>query len=132
MTPGPRVADCMVRKVLALAPETEINAAVATLLDGGVSGAPVVDTQGWLVGVLSLKDCLRAAVHASYFRDWGGCVADYMTSPAETLDAELGLVEAAEAFIEGRYRRYPVLRDGRLVGQLSRADILAAMQAHWG
>ncbi len=55
-----------------------------------------------------------------------------MTTPVETIDAELGLLEAAELFLDSRYRRFPVIRDGRLVGQVSRADILAAMRAEWG
>jgi CBS domain-containing protein len=129
---GPRVADYMVRRPVTLEPATEINRAVSTLLDRGISGAPVVDAQGWLLGMLSLKDCLRAAVHASYYRDWGGTVADFMSQPAETLDAETGIVEAAETFLQSRYRRFPVVSDGRLVGQISRADILAAMRDQWG
>ncbi len=131
MTGGPLVAEHMARNVVTLDPAEEINRAVSILLDKGISGAPVVDAQGWLVGILSLKDCLRAAIHAAYYRDWGGTVANYMTAPVETMDADLGLVEAAELFLESRYRRFPVLRDGRLVGQVSRADILAAMQDQW-
>ena len=132
MTAGPRIADHMVREVVTLDPTEEINRAVSILLDKGISGAPVVDAQGWLVGILSLKDCLRAGIHAAYYRDWGGTVSSYMTTPVETIDAELGLLEAAELFLDSRYRRFPVMRDGRLVGQVSRADILAAMRAEWG
>jgi CBS domain-containing protein len=128
----PRVADYMTRDLITLTPETEINQAMSILLDRKISGAPVLDETGWLVGVLSKKDCMRAALSASYYRDWGETVADYMTRDVRTLDAAMGLVEAAEAFIASPYRRFPVLKEGRLVGQISRADILRGMRDHWG
>ena len=132
MTERRRISDYMARDLVTLAPEMEINRAMHILLDRGISGAPVLDAQGWLVGVLSKKDCLRAAIQASYFRDWGGRVADYMSRDVATLDADLDIVEGANAFVASPYRRFPVLRDGRLVGQVSRADVLRAMSELWG
>lgn len=132
MSAPPRVADYMARTLTTLAPEMEINRAMSILLDNRISGAPVLDGGGWLVGVLSKKDCVRAALHASYYRDWGETVADYMSKDVATLDADTGLVEAAETFLASPYRRFPVMRDGRLVGQISRADILRGMRDHWG
>ncbi|MCB1371438.1 MAG: CBS domain-containing protein [Rhodobacteraceae bacterium] len=131
MTGHPHVSDIMTRDLITLSPGTEINHAMQILLDRRISGAPVLDDQGWLVGVLSKKDCLRAALSASYFREWGDTVADYMTSPVETLDADLDIVAAAEAFIASAYRRFPVLRQGKLVGQVSRTDVLRALAEQW-
>jgi CBS domain-containing protein len=101
------------------------------LLEKHYSGAPVVDGAMKLVGVLSKKDCLRAALNASYFQEWGGSVADYMSADVETLDADLDLVQAAERFLKNNYRRFPVMREGRLIGQISRADLLRAIAEHW-
>jgi CBS domain-containing protein len=131
MTRRPAVADYMATDLVTLPPEMEINRATAILLDKGYSGAPVVDGAMKLVGVLSKKDCLRAALNASYFQDWGGSVADYMSADVETLDADLDLMQAAERFLKSHYRRFPVMREGRLVGQISRADLLRAIAELW-
>jgi CBS domain-containing protein len=131
MTPRPTVADFMTTSLVTLAPDMEVNRAVAILLENGISGAPVVDARGGLVGMISSKDCLRAALHASYHHDLGGVVADYMTKEVETLSADLDIFQAAERFIERSYRRFPVLREGRLAGQISRADLLRALSEQW-
>jgi CBS domain-containing protein len=131
MTPRPTVADYMATRLVTLSPETEVNRAVSILLENDISGAPVVDGRGQLVGMISSKDCLRAALHASYHHDLGGTVADYMSREVETLPADLDIFQAAERFISRSYRRFPVLQEGRLVGQISRADLLQALAAQW-
>lgn len=120
------VADCMVSDLHCLAPEMEINHAVAFLLEKRISGAPVLDETGELVGLLTKKDCFKAALNAAYYKQWGGTVAHYMTRDLHTLDAGLDIVSAAEIFLAQPYRRFPVLREGRLVGLVSRSDLLAA------
>lgn len=127
----PRVADYMAKDLLVIAPETEINRAVQLLIEHRFSGAPVVDGNGELIGVLSKKDCLRAALNASYYQQWGGLVREYMSTPVETLDADLDLVQAVEFFLKSSYRRFPVIRGGSLIGQISRADLLRAMAEQW-
>jgi CBS domain-containing protein len=131
VTNRPNVGAYMARRLVTLAADTEINRAVSVLLDNNISGAPVTDSAGRLVGVLSMKDCLKAALQDSYHQEWGGTVGDHMSRDVETLDAELDIVKAAEKFISSHYRRFPVLRDGRLVGQISRADVLKALAELW-
>lgn len=125
------VGRFMARKLVRLTETTEINHAVAVLLKENVSGAPVVDSAGRITGVLSMKDCLKAALHATYHQEWGGTVADFMSKPAETLDIGTDLIAAAERFVESSYRRFPVLENGRLVGQISRSDVLQALNELW-
>lgn len=125
------VSDYMATELLVLPPEMEINRAMNLLLDAKISGAPVVDNKGNLVGVLSKKDCLRAALQASYHQELGGSVSDYMSAPVETLSADLDIAQAAERFIASSHRRFPVIRDGRLIGQISRADVLRALSEQW-
>lgn len=132
MNPAPKIADYMVTSLITLAPDMEINRAMKLLLDERVSGAPVVDAKGQLVGVLSKKDCLRAALNANYYQEWGGSVADYMATKVETLEAEMDLVQAAERFLASAYRRFPVMKDGRLAGQISRTDVLRGLTENWG
>lgn len=128
---APKVADCMARKLVTFTPEMDIMTAMQVLLKKHISGAPVVNAEGHLVGVLSKKDCLRVVFTASYHKEWGGSVGDYMTRDVQTIDADTDLVTAAKKFVEGPYRRYPVMRGGRLVGQVSRFDILQALLREW-
>ncbi len=131
MIERPRIDDYMSRDLITLTPEIEINHAMNILLDRRLSGAPVLDETSRLVGVLSKKDCLKAALHASYFQEWGGTVRDYMSQSVETLEAGTDIVEAANAFLASPFRRFPVMRNGKLVGQVSRAAILRALRDCW-
>ncbi len=126
-----RVADHMQTELVTLTAGMEIIRAVTILLDAGVSGACVLDDEGNLVGVLSKRDCLKAALSAAYYKEWGGTVADLMSTGPEVLDAGLDLVSAAERFVNSPYRRFPVTHEGRLVGQISRTDVLRALSQQW-
>lgn len=132
MTALPVIADYMAQDLITLRPNQEINEAMNVLLEHKISGAPVVNEDGRLVGILSKKDCLRAALEASYYREWGKPVASYMTENVETLDPGTDIIAGCEAFLASAFRRFPVVQDGRLVGQISRADMLRAMAENWG
>jgi CBS domain-containing protein len=131
MTDKPKIADYMATALITLSPDMEINKAMKILLDERISGAPVVDAKGQLVGVLSKKDCLRAVLNSNYYQEWGGSVAGYMAKEVETLEADMDLVQAAERFLASHFRRFPVMRDGRLAGQISRADVLRGLTENW-
>ncbi|MGI9424725.1 MAG: CBS domain-containing protein [Hyphomicrobiaceae bacterium] len=131
MPSRPTIGDYMATQLVTLPPDMEINEAMVVLLEGRFSGAPVVNATGELVGVLSKKDCFRTAMHSSYHEKPGGLVADYMSRSVETLDADMELFRAAEAFLRSPFRRFPVLREGRLVGQISRADLLRGLVEQW-
>ena len=123
------VRDYMSRPVITLKPDMDILEAVQILLARRISGAPVVDKLGNLVGMLSEKDCMRVALDAGYHGSWGGRVAEYMRPGVETVDADTSIFEIAATFLKREYRRYPVLKDNRLVGQISRRDVLQALSA---
>jgi CBS domain-containing protein len=123
-----KARDYMSRHLITLTPDMEILHAIGILVERQISGAPVLDHTGNLVGMLSEKDCLRIALSAGYYGEWGGRVAEYMHSPVATIDADMPIIEVAQLFAEREYRRYPVLEDARLVGQLSRSDVLRALQ----
>lgn len=131
MTDRPTISDYMATELITFRPDMEINHAVATLLKEQISGAPVVDTSGELVGILSKKDCLKAALQASYHQELGGTVADYMSGTLETLEADLDIFQACERFLASSFRRFPVMREGQMVGQISRADLLRALADQW-
>ena len=125
------VKDYMARRLITLKPDDEVLHAIHTLVKNQVAGAPVVDGDGNLVGLLTEKDCLKVVVNASYFSEYGGLVADFMSTEIEVMDAEDSIVKAAERFLENRYHRYPVMANNRLVGQISRADVLRALGNFW-
>lgn len=125
------VKDYMVADHLSFNPETEVLDAIQLLLEHRLSGAPVVDGAGVLVGFLSEKDALKVALNASYYEQPGGPVSQFMTKEVCTLDADSSLADAVGLFVSKAYRCYPVVREGRLVGQLSRHDALKALQKLW-
>lgn len=107
-----------------LTPSTPIRRAVAVLLQDNLSAAAVLDDSGALCGILSQKDCFRPALNASYYQEWKGVVADYMTKNVTTLAASSDILTAAEAFQTHPYRVFPVLEGERFLGLLTRSAVL--------
>ncbi|MCU0887765.1 MAG: CBS domain-containing protein [Rubritepida sp.] len=141
------VKDVMSRAVLTVAPETPVSALAAMLSEQHVSGAPVVDTEGALLGMVTERDLshrlaarvaqppswLKALFSAApqealdYAKARGRTARDIMTTPVITVGEEATCEEAARLLEAHAVRRLPVLRDGRLVGLVSRADLLRAL-----
>ena len=122
------VKDYMARALVTFKPETDVLDAVHSLVKHRIAGAPVVDDSGNLVGMLSELDCMKIALHAGYHGDWGGPVSDYMSDGVETVDADMSIIDLAQVFIDSKYRRFPVMANNRLVGQISRRDVLRALE----
>lgn len=122
-----KVRDYMSGRLVTFSPQTDILDAMRELVHHKISGAPVVDDHGHLVGMLSEFDCLKVVLAASYYGDPGGPVSDLMVGDVKTVDADMGIVDLAELFQQSRLRRYPVLKDNRVVGQISRRDVLRAL-----
>ncbi len=123
--------DYMTTDVITIAPGTNIHAAIRVLVDNRISSTPVVDDNGNLIGILTTRDCLNVAFSASYHKDRGGRVTDYMSKNVETIDAGSDIVEVADLFLKSHYRRFPVTEDSRLVGLISRYDVLRALADLW-
>jgi len=123
----------MATNLSTFAPDMEISAAIQFLNTHKISGAPVVDDRGNLVGMLSEKDCLQVALQSTYYEDWvGGVVSEYMTADVETVPDTASVVDLADKFLKSAYKRYPVLNEeGDLVGQISRSDVLRALDKLW-
>lgn len=121
------VRDHMSRKVQSVDLNLDILAATRFLVANGISGAPVLDEHGRLVGILTERDCMRVALHSGYHDTPYGLVRDYMTPNPDSVTPEQNILTIAEKFIKGSYRRYPVVDNGRLVGIISRRDVLRAV-----
>ena len=125
------VKDYMARHLVTLQLNDEVLHAVNTLVEHNISGAPVVDKDGKLVGILTEKDCMQVILDATYHSEYGGLVSEYMSSDVEVMNAGDSIVEAAERFLKKPYQRYPVMDDNRLVGQISRGDVIRALGDAW-
>jgi len=121
----------MATSLMTLKPEMEILAAVHLLLQHDFGGAPVLDDDGKLVGILTEKDCMKVVLNAGYHSEYGGHVAEFMTSDLVTLSPDASIVEAAQRFLDNSFHRYPVVENNELVGQISRRDVLRALEELW-
>jgi CBS domain-containing protein len=117
-------SQVMTRNVVATRPDALLTEAIKTLLDHNISGLPVVDAEGRLTGIITEHDIMNFT--------FSGDAADTMVEKAMTPDvitfgpdAELG--ELVNCFAAKRIRRVPIVDDGKLVGIVSRRDILRVM-----
>ncbi len=122
-----KVRDYMTRGLITLKPDMDLFDAISILQTNRISGAPVVDQNGHLIGVLSEGDCLNAIIKDIYYEEAGGKVSECMSTDVETISPEDDIVDIAVDFNKKRKRRFPVIEDDKLVGQISQRDILRAV-----
>ncbi len=120
--------EYMARSKITFNPDMDVLRAIHLLIEQKISGAPVVDDHGNLVGFLSEKDCMKVALNAGYHGESGGRVAEFMSDDVTTIDIETPIIEIAEFFLKSAFRRYPVVDENRLVGAISRRDVLRALE----
>lgn len=130
MQPLPVVRQYMDTSVPTLSPDLPVLDAVDFLLRHRVTGAPVVDATQSLVGILTEKDCLKLVAHAPEPNDIPARVADFMTREVQTISPDMDVYYAAGLFLNVSYRRFPVVEGGRLVGAITRFDLLRAIRAN--
>ncbi|WGF90802.1 CBS domain-containing protein [Marinivivus vitaminiproducens] len=145
-----KAEDLMTREVVTVSPAMTRSEVARVLAKGGISAAPVIDSQGALVGMISEGDLLRSdTVARNERRSWwlemlaegeqlapeflehlayaDGQVRDLMTKSVVAVDVATPLPEIALVLNQNRIKRVPVLEDGRMVGIVSRADLVRAM-----
>jgi CBS domain-containing protein len=112
-------------------PDQSINEVINILIEKRISGAPVLDENKRLVGIISERDCLRIIVDQAYHNlpHNSPIVSDYMTREVKTLSPTSTVVDAATEFLNSAIRRMPVVENGVLIGQISRIDILRAAKS---
>ena len=121
-----KVSDYMASRLVTFHQEDNVVTAMGVLLDKKISGAPVVDDAGNLVGILSEVDLMEVVIQDSYYDEPLGVVADYMQANVDTVGPDMDIYTVAERFHKEHRRRYPVVSNGRLLGQISRRDVLRA------
>lgn len=124
------VMDYVQHSTLSVKPASPLSDAVNILLSKKLSGLPVVDDHGTVIGFVSEQDCIRSMLSASYFCENTQLVDDVMIRAPLVVDSQESVVQVAEKMISNKLRVYPVVNQGKLIGLITRADILRALQTH--
>ena len=122
------VRDNMSTNLVTFNSDDTMDQVMEILTKKKISGGPVVDSSGMLVGIISEVDCLREIIKGKYSNTpkFPAKVSEHMSKDVITLSPELSLFDAAQKFLDLKIRRFPVLKDGKLVGQISLSDVIKA------
>ena len=127
---APIAAKIMDRSEMTLTADIDLRTAMSKLLQAKLTGAPVIDSEGRLCGILTEKDCLKALVRQAVDGAPSGRVRDYMTTAVESVTESTRLLDIAQLFLRHSFRKLPVVNErGIVVGQVSRRDVLRAIES---
>ena len=112
----------MTTNVVSVDEQTEIYDAIRIMVENNITGLPVVNEDMSLVGVVSEKDVLKLLCN---MEDKPGTVGGYMTRDPVCFNEDDSLVDIAECLMENNFRRVPILSQGKVVGIISRKDVIA-------
>ena len=117
-----KAKDVMKTNLMTVGRQTPIHEAIRILVENNITGLPVVNDDMSLAGIISEKDMLGLLYN---IEDKPGNVEDFMTEEVVCFDQEDSLIDITESFMANNFRRVPVLTGGRLVGIISRKDIIS-------
>ena len=122
------VSDIITHQLIVFKPEDTIHEVMEAFIKNRISGGPVVNEEGDLVGVISEADCMKEISDSRYFNMpiLDKSVAHFMSKKVDTIESNTSVFDAAALFSKSSRRRYPVLENNQLVGQVSRKDIVIA------
>lgn len=122
------VTNYMAKDLVTFSPDDEIGAVILKFDEFQISGAPVLNARKELIGMISEQDCLRVVLDSVYHNQEVSkhLVKDYMQKDIISVAYDADVVDVANMFLKHRFRRFPVVKDGILKGQVSKRDILRA------
>jgi len=120
------IRKVMKTDVISVRPETPLSEAIELLVRHGISGLPVTDADGTIVGVVTEKDML------ALFHESASCVAEIMTPNPHSFTVDAPLVDVVDCLMAKSFRRVLVHENGKLVGLVSRADLMPAILEELG
>ncbi|MGJ8485212.1 CBS domain-containing protein [Pseudoalteromonas sp. SYSU M81236] len=126
-----KVQDFMQRKLPHITPETEMTTAISELQKFKLLGAPVFDDNKSLVGFISEQELLQPLMQNSYFCDGVVKVKQLMRTDVVTVSSDQNIIELADSMQTGKPKNYPVIEDGKVVGMISRGDVLKALYENY-
>ena len=127
------ITDIMKTDVVTVKKDTPIYEAMERLVEHNITGLPVVDDNMALVGIVTEKDMLRLIVDLDVLKwesdldESSTCVEKYMTKEVVSFAPEDSLLEICDCLLKKKFRRIPIVSDGKLIGILSRKDIIGYM-----
>lgn len=125
------VSDYMTTDLITFTPNQSIEVVMQSLIKHRISGGPVVNEKNELIGIISEGDCIKQISESRYYNMpmQDQTIKKHMASNVETIDGNMNIFDAATKFLEAKRRRFPIVENGKLVGQISQKDLLkAAMQ----
>lgn len=121
--------DYMLTNPVKVKPDDNVLDAMKIIIDNKISGVCVVDPEGNLVGILSELDCLRSALGAVYNNTAIGQVSEHMTADNLLVaHPDENILDVAQDMLLKKHRRRPVVENGRLIGQITCRQLLAAVK----
>ena len=123
------VADYMTTNLITFKAEDSLDHVINQLITYKISGGPVVNDKNELIGIISETDCIKHISESKYYNmpaDTNNTVGKYMVTDVDTIDKNMNIFDAAFKFISSHRRRFPVVENGKLIGQLSQKDVLKA------
>lgn len=124
--------DIMTPPGIVVNPEMSVFAAIPILIKHKLTGCPVTDSKGKLLGILSELDCMKVIASDAFYADEYSSsdilVRRYMTTECLSITADLGIFRIANIFFEHTLRRIPVVEDEHLIGEITRSDVLQGIQ----
>jgi CBS domain-containing protein len=124
-----KAEDYMTAKLCTFKPDQHIGEVFKILIDKNISGGPVIDDAGNLVGIISEGDCLKEVVRGKYNNspNKAGVVKDHMVTDVHTILPDTPILDVAHKFLKLKVRRFPVMDQGKLIGQISQRDVMRAI-----
>ena len=123
-----KVKDYMTTNLITFKPHQSIEEVIDTLIKNRISGGPVVNENNELIGIISEGDCIKQISESRYYNMPlnNSLVENHMATSVETIDGNINVFDATSKFLESKRRRFPIVENGKLVGQISQKDILKA------
>lgn len=124
-----QMRDFMSKDPVTLQVDTELYDAVHVMLENKITGATVLDDEGRVVGMISEVDLVRALEQFSYYNEGDGVIGNYMSKDVEVIeDTNMNIFDVANKMLGLKFRRLPVVSDGKFIGQISCRSILQAFK----
>lgn len=122
------VSDYMTADLITFREDQSVLEVMQSLIKHKISGGPVVNSKNELLGIISDADCMKQISESRYFNMPIGDVRvkDYMQRDVSTITKDVNIFDCASLFYKHNCRRFPVLEGGKLIGQISRKDLLCA------
>ena len=123
-----KVSDYMTRDLITFTPNQTIESVMSAIIKHRISGGPVVNEKNELIGVISEGDCIKQISESRYYNMpmQDKTIEKHMAVNVETIDGNMNIFDAANKFLQAKRRRFPIVENGKLVGQISQKDLLKA------